>query len=159
MTHAGSRAWIFGLVAAAALTATSALADEAGQLVSFEIIDNDSIETSLTGQPGDPENGRAVAIDRRKGNCLACHVMPIPEQDFQGETGPALIGVADRLTEGQLRLQIVNSKVVYPDTYMPAFYRVDGLNNVKEEFQGKTILTAQEVEDVVAYLMTLKYED
>ncbi len=112
--------------------------------------------SSLTGKPGDPANGRKLAAARKKGNCLACHVMPIPEEQFHGAIGPDLHGVGERLTEGEIRMRVVNPKTVNPDTIMPAFYRVDGLHRVKKEFVDKPILTAQEVEDLVAYLVTLK---
>ena len=131
---------------------------EGEKLVAHEIVDEISIPQALTDQPGDPENGRAVAINRKKGNCLACHVMPIPEQPFHGEIGPDLNGVASRYDEGELRLRVVNSKVLNSDTIMPAYYRNDGLHRVLKNFQGKTLLNAQEIEDVVAYLLTLKEE-
>ncbi len=99
-----------------------------------------------------------MAINRKKGNCLACHNMPIPEQSFHGETGPDLNGVGSRYEIGELRLRVVDPKVINPDTMMPAFYRADGYHRVAKKFQGKTILSAQEVEDLLAYLMTLKEE-
>jgi len=125
-------------------------------LVPYTIVDDNSIPKSLTGKAGDPANGRKLAINRKKGNCLACHVMPIPEQQFHGETAPSLYGVGKRLSEGELRLQLVNSKVTNESTLMPSFYRTYGFNKVLEKFQGKSILEAQDVEDIVAYLMTLK---
>ena len=128
----------------------------AEELVKFEISGGDRIDRSLTGQVGDPVNGRKVAIDRKLGNCLACHVLPIPEQAFHGEVGPDLSGVGGNLSRGEIRLRIVNPKVVNPDTIMPAFYRNDGFERVLKNFQGKTMLSAQQVEDVVAYMMTLK---
>lgn len=115
-----------------------------------------SVPESLTGVPGDPENGRAVAADRKKGNCLACHEMPIPEESFHGRIAPPLGGVAARYDVGQLRLRVIDPKLVNPMTIMPAFYKSDGLHRVTKEFQGQTILSAQDVEDVVAYLTTLK---
>ena len=127
----------------------------AGETVDYEIVDNWSIPEPLTDEPGDPARGREVAIDRKKGNCLACHAMPVPEQSFYGEVGPPLDGVGSRYDAAALRLRIVNPKVINPHTSMPAFYRTEGLHMVMEKFQGKPILTAQEVEDVVAYLMTL----
>ena len=127
----------------------------AGEMVDYEIVDNWSIPEPLTDEPGDPERGREVAIDRKKGNCLACHAMPVPEQAFHGEVGPPLNGVGARYEAGPLRLRVVNSKVINPHTSMPAFYRTEGLHMVKSDFEGTTILTAQEVEDVVAYLLTL----
>jgi sulfur-oxidizing protein SoxX len=128
----------------------------AEELVAYQIAGGERIEAPLTGQAGDPARGREIAIDRKQGNCLACHVMPIPEQAFHGEVGPDLSKIGGALSEGELRLRIVDSKVVNPDTIMPAFYRNDGFERVLKKFQGKTILSAQQVEDVVAYLMTLK---
>ncbi len=128
----------------------------AEEFVAFKVVDNESIPESLTGKPGDPVNGRKVAINRKQGNCLACHKMPIPEQAFHGEVGPDLATVGRSYSEGELRLRVVNPKIVNPDTFMPAFYRPYGLHRVAKNFQGKTILTAEQVEDVVAYLQTLK---
>lgn len=125
------------------------------ELVAYNIVDGSSIPEPLTATPGDPERGREVAINRREGNCLACHGMPIPEQQFHGEVGPPLHGVANRYDVGELRLRIADPKVVNPDTMMPSFYRVEGFHRVSSQFAGKPILTAQQVEDVVAYLMTL----
>ncbi len=129
---------------------------QAEELVKFEIVGGARIDKSLTGQPGDPVNGRKLAIDRKLGNCLACHVLPIPEQPFHGDVGPDLSETGGNLSEGELRLRIVDSKVLNPDTIMPAFYRNDGFERVLKKFQGKTMLSAQQVEDIVAYLMTLK---
>ena len=129
---------------------------QAEELVMFQVINGERIDKSLTGQPGDPASGRKIAVDRKLGNCLACHVLPIPEQPFHGEVGPDLSEVAGTLSEGEIRLRIVNSKIVNPDTIMPAFYRKDGFERVLKKFQGKTMLSAQQVEDVVAYLVTLK---
>ena len=121
-------------------------------------IEDMMVSASLTGVPGDPANGRKVFANRKKGNCLACHAnADLSEMLFHGEIGPPLDGVADRYEEPQLRALLVNSKAVFEDTIMPAFY-VDSstLRRVMPKFQGKTILTAQEVEDVLAYLLTLK---
>ena len=129
---------------------------QAEELVKFEIVGGESIDKSLTGQPGDPANGRKLAINRKLGNCLACHVLPIPEQPFHGDVGPDLSESGSNLSEGEIRLRVVNSKILNPDTIMPAFYRNDGFERVLKKFQGKTMLSAQQVEDVVAYVMTLK---
>ena len=131
-------------------------AAEMEKLVSYEVMNGKSIEDSLTGKPGDPKKGREVAIHRKQGNCLACHTLPIPEQQFHGDIGPDLAGVAERYSVGELRLRVVDPKVVNADTIMPAFYRNTGLHRVLKKFQGKTVLTAAQVEDVVAYLATLK---
>jgi sulfur-oxidizing protein SoxX len=142
----------FVVAAVSSLGGGSALADPS---VSYEV-ENLSIAQSLTGKPGDAAKGRQVAINRKKGNCLACHVMPIPEQQFHGEVGPPLNGVAARYSAGQVRLRIVDPKAFNPNTIMPSFYKTEGLHRLTKKFQGKTVLSAQEVEDVVAYLMTLK---
>lgn len=115
---------------------------------------------SLTGQPGDPEKGRQWFIDRKLGNCLACHQnSQVVDQPYHGEVGPPLDGVAGRWSEAELRAIVVNSKIaLHEDTIMPAFYRDTGFNRVAEKFAGKPILTAQQVEDVVAFLLTLKEE-
>ncbi|MEK9672584.1 MAG: sulfur oxidation c-type cytochrome SoxX [Rhodospirillaceae bacterium] len=124
--------------------------------IEYKVVDKSSIPASLTGKPGDPANGKKVVIDRKKGNCLACHVMPIPEQAYHGNIGPELNGVGKRYSAGELRLRIVNPKVINSETIMPAFYKNDGFHRVLKKFKGKTIISAQDVEDVVAYLMTLK---
>lgn len=140
----------------AAIAMVEAPAAFAGETLAFKVVDGVSIPKPLTAKRGDPVRGRAVAINRKQGNCLACHILPIPEQPFHGEVGPDLSQVAGVYGEGELRLRVVNPKVVNPDTIMPAFYRTDGLNRVMKKFHGKTILSAQQVEDVVAYLLTLK---
>lgn len=116
-----------------------------------------AIAKPLTHVPGDPARGRALVIDRHKGNCLACHAMPIPEEPFHGSVGPSLIGVASRLSMGQLRLRVVDEKQINPMSIMPGYYRHPShFNQVLAEYEGKTLLSAQEVEDVVAYLSTLR---
>jgi L-cysteine S-thiosulfotransferase len=137
----------------------SALAQTAGAplpLVTFEVKEQ-AILASLTGAKGDPKKGEAVVVNRQQGNCLACHVVSaLKREPFHGNTGPTLDGVAGRLSEGEIRLRMVDGTKVNPDTMMPSFYRIDGLNRVLPQFRGKPILTAEQVEDVVAYLMTLK---
>lgn len=124
--------------------------------VAYEIVDEASIPEPLTGAPGDPDKGRETFINRKLGNCLGCHaVTELEAEPFHGEVGPPLDGVADRYEEGELRLQVVNAKVVNPDTIMPGFYVVEGLNRVMPDFAGKSVLTAEQVEDIVAYLKTL----
>ena len=115
------------------------------------------IKEPLCNLQGNVQRGRKLVIERKKGNCLACHKMPIPEQDFHGELGPNLAGVGARYPVGMLRLQIVDEKQINPATVMPGFYvKPASLQNVARKYKGKTPLTAQEVEDVVAYLSTLK---
>ncbi len=116
-----------------------------------------AVEDSLTGQAGDAAEGRKVAMGRKLGNCLACHMnADMEEQPFHGEVGPPLDGVADRWTEAELRGIVSNSKKMFEGTIMPAFYIDDGYERPLEKFEGKSILSAQQVEDVVAYLLTLK---
>jgi sulfur-oxidizing protein SoxX len=115
----------------------------------------DAIPRSLTGTPGDPANGRAIVV-KREYTCLLCHSGPFPDQRFQGDLSPDLRGAGSRWSEGELRLRLVDASRLNPATIMPSYYRVDGLNRVAQSFRGKPVLTAQQVEDVVAYLMTLK---
>lgn len=116
-----------------------------------------SIEEPLCGLTGDPQRGRRIAADSHGGNCLACHQMPIPEEPFHGTVGPSLQGVGARYTAAQIRLRIVDEQQVNPMTIMPGFYRDPAqANRVADGFWGKTFLTAQQVEDLVAYLVTLR---
>ena len=146
-------AFVAAGIAIVGFTAASA---EAGDAAKYKVIDENSIPKSLTGKPGEAANGRKVAINRKKGNCLACHKMPIPEQQFHGEVGPDLAGVGSRYSVGEIRLRVVNPKILNEATIMPSFYRTDGYHRVLKNFKGKSIISAQEVEDIVAYLVTLK---
>ena len=116
----------------------------------------DAIPESLTGAKGDPARGRAIVANRQVGLCLLCHSGPFPEERFQGELAPDLKGAGARWSEGQLRLRIVDSSRINPTSIMPAYHRTDGLTRVAPTFRGKPILTAEQIEDVVAYLTTLK---
>jgi sulfur-oxidizing protein SoxX len=116
----------------------------------------DAVPDSLTGTSGNPERGRAIVINRQVGLCLLCHTGPFPEERFQGNLAPDLKGAGTRSSEGQLRLRIVDASRLKPDTIMPPYYRVDGLTHVAPAFQGKPVLTAEQIEDVVAFLMTLR---
>ena len=116
----------------------------------------DAIPQSLTGAKGDAQRGRAIVASRSTGLCLLCHSAPIPEERFQGDLSPSLAGAGSRSTEGQLRLRIVDAARLNPDTIMPAYYRLERLERVAKNFAGKTILSAEQIEDVVAYLVTLK---
>lgn len=115
------------------------------------------INRSLTGRPGNAQRGRAVLLDRKKGNCLACHrINSLTQEPFHGEVGPRLSSVGRKYTDGQLRQFVVDSRVFNPRTLMPAYYIRTGLKRVSKKHRGKTILTAQEVEDLVAYMKTLR---
>jgi sulfur-oxidizing protein SoxX len=115
-----------------------------------------AMDAPLTDVPGDPARGLAIVRDATNATCLICHAMPIPQEPNHGNLGPPLEGVGDRYTQGELRLRVVDAKVLNPDTIMPAYFRSEGLYRVDAPYAGKTIYTAQEIEDVVAYLMTLK---
>jgi len=142
------------LAIAASVGIQSALADN--HMVKYKI-EGDAIKASLTGKSGDVANGRKVAANRKKGNCLACHVVSdLKEKQFHGKIAPALDGVAERYSAGEVRLRIINPKTSNEDTIMPSFYEEASLHRVMKKFKGKTVLTAQEVEDVLAYVMTLK---
>ena len=120
----------------------------------YEVV-GDAIPESLTGVRGDPARGRAIVVDRQKGLCLLCHAGPFPEQRFQGNLAPDLTGVGTRWSEGQLRLKIVDSRRLNPATIMPPYYNMDGLVRVGRNWQDKPVLSAEQVEDVVAFLTTL----
>ena len=116
----------------------------------------DAIPGSLTGTKGDPERGRSIVANRQVGLCLLCHSGPYPEEKFQGTLAPDLKGTGSRWLEGQLRLRIVDASRLKADTIMPPYYRVEGLVRVAPAFQGKPLLTAEQIEDVVAHLATLR---
>jgi len=140
------------VIAAGLLAGPSAAAQD---LRPFTVA-GDAIPQSLTGAPGDAERGLKIVTNRQVGLCLLCHSGPYPGERFQGTMAPDLSGAGSRWNEGQLRLRIVDASRFNPDTIMPPYYRVDGLNRVAPNFRGKPILTAEQIEDVVAYLMTLK---
>ena len=116
----------------------------------------DAIPEPLTGTGGDPVAGRAIVVDRRLGACLLCHTGPFAEGRFQGTLAPDLSGAGSRWSAGQLRLRMVDATRLNPDTIMPAYYRVDDLSRVGRAWLGRPILTAQQIEDVVAFLTTLR---
>lgn len=107
---------------------------------------------------GDPVRGRAIVANRQVGLCLLCHTGPIPEERFQGNLAPPLDGAGDRSTAAQLRQRMVDAASINPATIMPSYYKTEGLTRVSPAHQGKTILTAQQIEDVIAYLQTLRAE-
>jgi sulfur-oxidizing protein SoxX len=150
---AGAGATVLMVLLGAGGTVDCALAEAV--LRPYMIV-GDAIAASLTGMSGDPERGRAIVVNRQVGLCLLCHSGPFPEERFQGTLAPDLKGAGARSSEGQLRLRIVDASRIKPDTIMPPYYRIDGLERVAPSFQGKPILTAEQIEDVVAYLMTLR---
>jgi len=118
-------------------------------------IAGDSIPDSLTGAPGDPARGRALVLERSS-TCILCHSGPFPEEKFQGDLAPSLAGAGGRWSPGQLRLRLVEASRLNAATIMPSYYRVDGLERVGAAWRGKPILTAEQIEDIVAYLATLR---
>lgn len=148
---------------AALIAATSAVtaAEVAPSDVMFE---DGAVAQSITGVAGDPVNGRMVVSSKKHGNCIACHANDeMPDVAFQGNIGPNLAGVAGRYTEAQIRGILVNADVTFEDSFMPSFYRVDGYIRPGKRYTGKEadetfgpLLAAQEIEDVLAYLLTLK---
>lgn len=115
----------------------------------------DAIPDSLTGTPGDAARGRALVVDRSS-TCILCHSGPFPEQKFQGDLAPNLAGSGSRWSEGQLRLRLVDPSRLNPATIMPSYYRVEGLVRVGANWRGKPILSAEQIEDILAYLVTLR---
>lgn len=151
-------------IVAAALTCLAGIT-AAGEVAPKDVVfEEGAIAVSLTGVPGNPEEGAKVISTRSLGNCVACHqISAMPQAQFQGNVGPSLDGAADRWTEAQLRGMVTNAKIMFEGTRMPAFYKVDGfirpgVGYTKEPATEPLppILTAQQIEDVVAYLMTLK---
>ncbi len=116
---------------------------------------DDAIPASLTGAKGDPARGRAIVANRQVGLCLLCHSGPFPEERFQGDLAPDLRSAA-RLSEGQIRQRIVDPGRVNPDSIMPAYFRSEGLTRVAPAYRGKPLLTAEQIEDIVAYLVSLR---
>ena len=146
--------WIASACLVAGKTAAAAEAVAPDKVMIEEMI----VGQSLTGQAGDAENGRKVFANRKLGNCLACHAnADLKNELFHGQVGPTLDGVADRWEEPQLRAILVDSKAVFGEqTIMPSFYKVFNGQRTQEKFHNKTILTAEQIEDVIAYLNTLK---
>ena len=138
---------------AAAIVASGAAHGEG--LRDYAIV-GDAIPNSMTGVSGDPARGRAIVLDRRLGACVLCHSGPFPEEKFQGNLAPDLSGAGSRWSEGQLRLRLVDATRLNSDTIMPSYYRVEGRTRVGSNWLGKPILGAEQIEDVVAFLLTLR---
>jgi len=126
-----------------------------GQELRPYTITGDTIPQPLTGAAGDPARGRALVLERTS-TCILCHSGPFPEERFQGDLAPNLAGSGRRWSEGQLRLRLVDASRLNPATIMPSYYRVDGLERVAAAWRGKPILSAEQIEDIVAYLATLR---
>ena len=124
------------------------------QQAEYEIV-GFGIPQSLTGTPGDPTRGEQVARNAANATCLICHAMPIPDEPDPGNLAPDLAGVGGRYTAAELRLRLADPKAINPDTIMPSYYRTAGLTGVQEKYAGRSVYSAQDVEDVIAYLLTL----
>ncbi|MBM3592220.1 MAG: sulfur oxidation c-type cytochrome SoxX [Alphaproteobacteria bacterium] len=122
------------------------------------VLADDAVAQSLTGNAGDPQRGRAIIADRQKGLCLLCHSGPFPEEPLQGNLAPSLEGAGSRWNEGQLRLRLMDNKRINPESIMPAYHRIEGLNRVGATWRDRPVLNAAEIEDVLAFLMGLKAE-
>ena len=142
------------LGACLAAVATLPCAASAGALRTYAIV-GDAIPRSLTGEPGDVTRGRALVVDRTN-TCILCHNGPFPEAKFQGDLAPGLGGAGSHWSEGQLRLRLVDASRLNPATIMPSYYRVDGLDRVGPAWRDKPILSAEQIEDMVAYLASLR---
>jgi L-cysteine S-thiosulfotransferase len=155
MTHAARRRVLAGFLSLTFM-ASATPPVRAQETLRVYTIANDTIAASLTGTQGDATRGRAIVTDRQLGFCLLCHSGPFPDERFQGNLAPNLAGAGRRWTEGQLRLRIVDASRLNPSTIMPAYYRVEGLERVAAAFRGRPILTPEQIEDVVAFLRTLR---
>ncbi len=144
------------ILAYVALAPSKALAQQAAEPLATFAISGDGIADPLGGAKGDAARGKALAFDPERGNCTICHPVPGGDARAQGDVGPTLAGVGARLTESQLRLRVVDGTRINPQTIMPPYHRIDGLNRVGPRWQGKPVLSAQEVEDIVAFLGTLR---
>ena len=148
----------------AMLSGTAALAQNVPTPSEVSYSEYGAVEASLTGKPGDPAEGAKVISDKSLGNCVACHELSsMPDVPFQGDVGPSLDAVGDRWSEGELRGIVANAKQTFPGTIMPAFYKNSGYIRPGDGFTGKAakgelepLLSPQQIEDVVAYLMTLR---
>ncbi len=174
-------AWVGAIAVALAFAVTSSAAlakkrctdGETPEIAKYTISKGEHLDVAinepLTKQKGDPAKGIEWMVNRRQGNCIACHTVQrildlakpgdmkaVRKYGFHGEVGPPLDGVASRYTEGELRMLLVDAKKVFPQTIMPAFHKKDGFHRVLKDCQGLAILSAQRIEDIIAFLKTLK---
>lgn len=150
-TAAGSVACVLGLAAPATHGQ-----DHVVETSARVIVNGDAIAESLTGVPGNVSRGRTIVASRQQGLCLLCHTGPFPEERFQGNLAPDLAGAGSRWSEAQLRLRVVDARRLNSSTIMPPYHRIDGLSRVGTAWRSRPVLTAQQVEDVVAFLATLR---
>jgi sulfur-oxidizing protein SoxX len=144
------------VLARAALVAALAAASAPWPAAGAPMVVGDAIPSPLAGLRGDPARGRAIVASRQKGLCLLCHSGPFPEVPLQGNLAPDLAHVGSRLSAAQLRLRVVDSRRLVPDSIMPPYFATEGLVRVAPAFAGRPLLGAQEIEDVVSFLETLR---
>ncbi|MCA8899753.1 MAG: sulfur oxidation c-type cytochrome SoxX [Hyphomonas sp.] len=125
---------------------------DGNRFASEVVIEGDAVPVSLSGEPGDAMRGQSVFASREEGHCVLCHRVDGLDAEFQGNVGPALTGIGGRLTAGQIRYRIIDAQQIWPDTVMPSYYRTSGLRQVGHAYEGKPTLSAQQIEDLVAYL-------
>jgi sulfur-oxidizing protein SoxX len=142
----------FPAFVASALACVGATAQQAP--ITPQVV-GDGIPKPLS-KAGDAERGRALLVERAAANCVLCHAFPDPALRVAGDVGPSLAGVGARLTAAQLRLRIADIQRLHRDAVMPSYYRTDALDRVAPEFRGRPVLDPQQIEDLVAYLETLK---
>lgn len=147
--------WFCTLVLASCFGGAQAQATVAAPVRPIQVV-GDTVPEALTDVPGDPARGRAIVANRQLGLCLLCHTGPIPEERFQGNLAPDLAGAGQRWTRGQLRLRMVDARRLNPDTIMPSYTRTDGWVRVAPAVLATPLLGAQQVEDVVAFLASLR---
>jgi sulfur-oxidizing protein SoxX len=144
------------VLVALVLSAAFAAPTRSGDSLRAYVIVGDAIPRPLSGEPGDAARGRAIVINRQQGLCLLCHSGPFPEVTLQGTLAPSLAGAGSRWSARQLRLRIVDASRLNPNTIMPPYYRTADLTRVAPSYAGKPILSAEQVEDVVTFLATLR---
>ena len=143
-------------LAASLLSVAFAALGRSGDGLRAYAVVGEAIPRPLTGEPGDAARGRVIVTNRQQGLCLVCHSGPFPEARFQGTLAPSLAGAGSRWSAGQLRLRMVDASRLNPNTIMPPYYRIDDLTRVTPSYAGKPILSAEQIEDVVAFLATLR---
>lgn len=147
--------WLLAAAGAALSLGTADVRAQSPTVAPYTVV-GDAIPQPLTEVPGDAARGRAIVANRQVGLCLLCHSGPFPDERFQGNLAPDLAGAGTRWSAGQLRLRLVDGRRVNPQSLMPAYFRVDGHVRVGAAWRDKPLLSAQQIEDVVAFLATLR---
>ena len=144
--------WVAGLI----LLTVAACQKEPARLISPDDIQGDALPQPLSDIKGDADQGKVIFSARDRGHCVLCHSVDGLDAEFQGNVGPNLTGVGNRLSEGQIRLRIADYQEIKPGALMPSYYRTHGFSQVGEVYRGKTVLTGQDIEHLVTYLVSLK---